>query len=201
MKSRTAFTKCWQIYSPLLRSSFCRLRPLAGKLCTGHASAICLPMQQTLLAPDWPPASSPAWLSLPGRRCSQSVLRHRPAQRQCQNAECGEDWDALAPPRVPAAAIRSPRSHAQLRVQSVSRILSSGVQQCTEWVAVIGAENRVVGRHADAGSRGDQDYSIRLSSSIRGGHPGCSVELVNGDIRAGWVAGPELPLATTVTND
>ena len=134
MKSRTAFTKCWQIYSPLLRSSFCRLRPLAGKLCTGHASAICLPMQQTLLVPDWPPASSPAWLSLPGRRCSQSVLRHRPVQRQCRTQSVGEDWVLLPPPRVPPAAIRSPRgfclqacsSAPNGSPSSVQKIVSSG---------------------------------------------------------------------------
>ena len=63
--------------------------PFGGKVVYRRASAICLPMQQTRLAPDWPPDSGPAWLSLPGRRCSQSVLRHRPVQRQCQNAGCG----------------------------------------------------------------------------------------------------------------
>jgi hypothetical protein len=80
LKSPTAFTEHWQIYSPLIKLGFCRPRPLAGGLRTGRALAICLPMLQTLLAPDWRPATSPAWLSLPGRRCSQSVLRHRPSQ-------------------------------------------------------------------------------------------------------------------------
>jgi hypothetical protein len=106
----------------------------------------------------------------------------------------------LPPPRVPPATIRSPRSHAQLCVQSVSRILSSGVQQCTEWVAVIVQKIVSSGAMLTLAHEGVKTTPLGCLRPSAAG-TGCSVELVNGDIRAGWVAGPELPLATTVTND
>ena len=74
------------------------------------------------------------------------------------------------------------------------------MQQCTEWVAVIGAEDRVVGAMLTLAHEGIKTTPLGCLRPSAAG-TGCSVELVNGDIRASWVAGPELPLATTVTND